>query len=86
MGAALPARIEACFMQRKHRSSPSRSTKKFNVAPLVGKVMLTVFLDSLGALLAHFQKGGKNVNSASYCKVLSKLRDAVHRKRPGQLE
>jgi hypothetical protein len=30
-------------MQWKHRSSTSRSTKKFKVTPAVGKVMLTVF-------------------------------------------
>jgi hypothetical protein len=43
--------------------------------------MLTVFWDSQGVLLAH----GENVNSASYCEVLLKLRDAIGRKRPGQL-
>jgi hypothetical protein len=49
------------------------------------KVMLTMFQDSQGALLAHFQKHGKNVNSASYCEVKLKLRDAIHRKHPGQM-
>jgi hypothetical protein len=47
--------------------------------------MLTVFWDSQGVLLAHFQKRGENVNSASYCEVLLKLRDAVRGKRPGLL-
>jgi hypothetical protein len=47
--------------------------------------MLTVFWDSQGVLLAHFQKRGENVNSASYCEVLLKLRDAIRRKHPGQL-
>jgi hypothetical protein len=41
--------------------------------------------NSQGVLLAHFQKHGENVNSASYCEVLLKLQDAIHRKRPGQL-
>jgi hypothetical protein len=36
-------------------------------------------------MLAHSQKCGENVNSASYCEVLLKLRDAIRRKRPGQL-
>jgi hypothetical protein len=50
-----------------------------------GKVMLTMFWDSLGVVLANFQKRGENVNSASYCEVRSKLQDAIHRKRLGQL-
>jgi histone-lysine N-methyltransferase SETMAR len=37
-------------------------------------------------LLAHFQKHGENVNSASYCEVLLKHQDAENRKREGQLE
>jgi hypothetical protein len=64
-------------------SSPS--TETFKVTPSAGKVILTVFWDSQGVLLAHFQKHDENVNSASYCEVLLKLRDAIHRKHPGQL-
>jgi hypothetical protein len=72
-------------MRWKLPSSPS--TKKFNVTstPSAGKVMLTVFWDSQGVLLAHFQKRGENMNSASYCEVLLKLRDVIHRKLPDQL-
>jgi hypothetical protein len=47
--------------------------------------MITIFGDSQGVLLAHFQKHGENVNSASYCEVLLKLRDTIRRKRSGQL-
>jgi histone-lysine N-methyltransferase SETMAR len=47
--------------------------------------MVTVFWDSQGVLLTHFQRRGENVNSASYCEVLSKLLDAIRRKHPGQL-
>jgi histone-lysine N-methyltransferase SETMAR len=47
--------------------------------------MLTVFWCSQGLQLAHFQKIGDNSNSASYCEVLLKLRDAIRRKRAGQL-
>jgi hypothetical protein len=47
--------------------------------------MLTVFWDSQGVLLAHFQKHGENVNSASYREVTLKFWDAIHRKHPGQL-
>jgi hypothetical protein len=72
-------------MQWKHPTSPSCSTKKFKVMPSAGKVTLTVFWDSQGVLLSHFQKRGKYVNSASYCEILLKLRDAIRRKRPGQL-
>jgi hypothetical protein len=60
----------------QHKSS------KFKVTPSAGKVMLTVLLDSQGALLAHFQKRGENVNSASYCEV---LRNQFVKKPPGQL-
>jgi histone-lysine N-methyltransferase SETMAR len=48
--------------------------------------MLTVFWESRGVLLAHFQKRRENVNSASYCEVLLSLVEAIHRKLPGQLE
>jgi hypothetical protein len=47
--------------------------------------MLTVFWDYQAVLLAHFQKRGINVNSASYCEVPLKLRDVIHIKRPGEL-
>jgi hypothetical protein len=54
-------------MQWKHPTSPS--TKKFKVTLSAGKVMLTVFWDSQGVLLAHFKKRGEDVNSveASGC-------------------
>jgi hypothetical protein len=83
MGALLTTQIKACFHTMKHPSSPS--TKKFKVTPSARKVMLTVFWDSQEVLLAHFQKCSENLNSASYCEVLLKLRDAISRKRPGQL-
>jgi hypothetical protein len=67
----------------KHPISPS--TKHFRVTPSAGKVMLAVLWDSHVVLLAYFQKHGENVNSASYSEVLLKLRDAIRRKRPGQL-
>jgi radical SAM superfamily enzyme with C-terminal helix-hairpin-helix motif len=53
--------------------------------PPAGKVMLTVFWDSQGVLLAHFQKHGENVNSASYCEVLLKFWEAIRRKCPYRL-
>jgi hypothetical protein len=48
--------------------------------PLAEKVMLTMFRDSHGVLIAHFQKCGENVNSASYCEVFLRLWDAILRK------
>jgi hypothetical protein len=64
MCASLPTRIEARFNAWKHPSSPS--TKKFKVTstPSAGKVLLTVFWDSHGLLLARFQKRDENENSA----------------------
>jgi hypothetical protein len=50
-------------VQWKYPSSPS--SKKFKVTPSAGKVVITVFCDSQGVLLAHFQKRGENVNYAS---------------------
>jgi hypothetical protein len=85
MGAARPTQFKACLVQWKHPGSPS--TKKFMVmsTPSIGKVMLTMFWDSRGGRLAHFQKCGENVNSALYYEALLKLQDAICRKCPGQL-
>jgi hypothetical protein len=56
--------------QWKHPSSPSTEKFKVTSTPSAGKVVLIEFWDSQGVLLAHFQKRGENVNSASYCKVM----------------
>jgi histone-lysine N-methyltransferase SETMAR len=63
----------------------SKFTFNQKVTPSAVKVMLTMFLDSQGVLLAYFQKRDENVNSTLYCEVLLKLQDAIHRKRPGVL-
>jgi hypothetical protein len=42
----------------------------YTYMPSAGKILLIVFGDSQWVLLAHFQKCGKNVNSASHCEVL----------------
>jgi hypothetical protein len=47
-------------------------TFKVTSTPSAGKVVLTVFWDPQAVLLAHFQKHGENVNSASYCEVMLK--------------
>jgi hypothetical protein len=69
-------------IQQKHPTSPSVSTKKFKVTPSAWKIMLTVFWNSQGIILAHFLKCGENVKSESYCELLLKLREAIHRKLP----
>jgi hypothetical protein len=47
--------------------------------------MFTVFWESQGVQLAYFKKRVENMNYAPYCEVLFKIRDAIRRKRPGQL-
>jgi histone-lysine N-methyltransferase SETMAR len=42
--------------------------------------MLTMFWDSQGVLLPHFQKSGENMNSTLYCEVLLKLWEAICQK------
>jgi hypothetical protein len=82
MGASLPTRIKAYFNAMK---ISQLTFKKFKVTPSAGKVMLTVFCNSQGVLLAHFKKHGENVKSVLYREVLLKLQDAVYRKCPGLL-
>jgi hypothetical protein len=59
--------------------------QKFKVTPSAEKVMLTMFRDSQGMLLAQLQKCVGNVIYSSFCKVLVQLRDAIRKKLPGQL-
>jgi hypothetical protein len=67
MGASLQPESKLASMQWKPHSPPSRSTKMFKDTSSAGMVMLTVFWDTQGVPLAHFQKRGENVNSATYC-------------------
>jgi hypothetical protein len=86
MGSSLPTRIKERFNAvETSQSTFNQKARSLSFTPSAGKVMLTVFWDSQGVLLAHFQKRGENVNPASYCEVLLKLRDEIRRKRPGQL-
>jgi hypothetical protein len=72
-------------MQWQYPSSLSTKKLKVTSTPSAGKFMLTVFWDSQGVLLTHFQKYGENVNSLLYCEILLKPRIAIRRKFPGQL-
>jgi hypothetical protein len=84
MGASLPTRIEVCFDAME--TSQFTFSQKFKVTPLAGNINLTVFCDSQKVLLAHFQKCGENVNSASYFEVLLKFRDANSRKQSSKMD
>jgi len=77
------SRIVTASVQWKHPASPAH--KKFKVTPSAGKVMLTVFWDCQGVLLTEFQQRDHAVTSPSYCTILTKLRAAIRRKRPGLL-
>ncbi|GFR86394.1 von Willebrand factor A domain-containing protein 3A [Elysia marginata] len=70
-------------MTWKHPSSPV--AKKFKVMRSVKKIMGTVCWDSRGVLLFETLQPGETINAARYCQTLDKLREAIRRKRPGQL-
>lgn len=59
--------------------------KKAKVTISAGKVMATVFWDCKGVLLVDYLPPNTTVNAARYCEVLTKLRAAIKRKRPGLL-
>jgi hypothetical protein len=68
--------------QSVRRLPPKRRRKKIKVTPSSRKVMLTVFWDHEGILLAAFQPQGQTVNTDSYSNIPRKLRKAIQRKRP----
>ena len=70
-------------MTWKHPSSPV--AKKFKVMRSAKKIMGTVFWDNRGVLLFETLQPGETINAARYCQTLDKLREAIRRKRPGQL-
>lgn len=49
-------------------------------ARAVKKLLLTVFFDSVGILVMDFRNC--TINTKLYCKILTKLRAAVRKKRP----
>ncbi|UYV74225.1 hypothetical protein LAZ67_11002523 [Cordylochernes scorpioides] len=59
--------------------------KKAKVTISAGKVMAIVFWDCKGVLLVDYLPPNARVNSARYCEVLTNLRAAIKRKRPGLL-
>jgi len=71
-------------MEWKHPQSPIR--KKFKSQPSAGKLKLTVFWDSQGPILEHFQERGSIINSACYSEMLiDRAKPAIRSKRRGQL-
>ena len=66
-------------MEWKHPQSPCK--KKFKTQPSTGKLMLTVFWDSQGPVLEHYQERGTTINSAWYSEMLiDKLKLAIRSK------
>jgi hypothetical protein len=74
-----------CFKAMETSQFTFNKKLKVTSTSSAGKVMLTMFWDSRGVLLIHFQKHGGNVNSASCCEVLFKVQNAFRRKHSGQL-
>jgi histone-lysine N-methyltransferase SETMAR len=70
-------------MTWKHPSSPP--SKKFKTTQSAKKIMATVFWDHKGVRLVDFLTQGDTVNADRYCDTLSRLREAIRRKRPGLL-
>ena len=71
-------------MEWKHPQSPSK--RKFKTQPSAGKLMLTVFWDSQGPVLEHYQERGTTINNAQYSEMLAdRLKPAIRSKRRGLL-
>ncbi|UYV72496.1 hypothetical protein LAZ67_9003405, partial [Cordylochernes scorpioides] len=62
-----------------------RAPKKAKVTIAASKVTAIVFWDCKGVLLVDYLPPNTTVNAARYCEVLTKLRAAIKRKRPGLL-
>ncbi|UYV63572.1 hypothetical protein LAZ67_2004768 [Cordylochernes scorpioides] len=59
--------------------------KKTKVTISAGRVMAIVFWDCKDVLLVDYLPPNTTVNAARYCEVLTKLKAAIKRKRPGLL-
>ncbi|UYV66139.1 hypothetical protein LAZ67_4000414 [Cordylochernes scorpioides] len=67
--------------KKPEKSAP----KKAKVTISTGKVMAIVFWDCKRVLLVDYLPPNTTVNATRYCEVLTKLRAAIKRKRPGLL-
>ncbi|UYV65006.1 hypothetical protein LAZ67_3002786 [Cordylochernes scorpioides] len=72
---------QSMVWKKPEKSAP----KKAKVTISAGKVMAIVFWDCKGVLLVYYLPPNTTVNAARFCEVLTKLRAAVKRKRPGLL-
>ena len=67
-------------MEWKHPQSPCK--KNFKTQPSAGKLMLTLFWDSQGQVLEHYQERGTTINSAQYSEMLTdRLKPEIRGKR-----
>ena len=64
------------------RHSTSSRSKKFKSQQSAGKVMVTVFWDSVGVILVDFMSKGATINSDVYIHTLKKLKARIQRVRP----
>ena len=60
----------------------SERPKKFKSQLSAGKVMVTVFWDSVGVILVDFMSKGTTINSDVYIDALKKLKARIQRVRP----
>ena len=68
------------IMEWKHQQSPMG--KNFKSQPSAGKLMLTVFWDTQGPILEHYQERGSTINSEM---LIDRLKREIRSKRQGQL-
>ena len=69
-------------MQWKHPGSPP--PKKFKTMPSSGKVMASVFWDSVGVIMIDYLEKGSTINGAYYADELRRLREEIKKKRHGK--
>ena len=67
-------------MEWRHPTSPR--LKKFKSQQSAGKVMVTVFWDSVGVILVDFMSKGATISSDVYMDTLKKLKARIQRVRP----
>ena len=67
-------------MKGRHPTTPR--LKKFKFEQSAGKVMVTVFWDSVGVILVDFMSKGATINSDVYIDTLKKLKARIRSVRP----
>jgi histone-lysine N-methyltransferase SETMAR len=70
-------------MQWKHSDSPP--PKKFRTQPSAGKIMATIFWDSMGVLLIDYMPHNTTINGAYYAALMDQLHKSIKEKRTGKL-